>query len=96
MGNSCGREGNSTAQEGGDTSSNGGGQLRSASEIHGLTGAPMEGNTMGPENQYRLKWSSFGTNLTKSFADLYENESLTDVTLFCEGEYLIFKNKFSK
>lgn len=39
--------------------------------------------------QFCLKWSSFGTNLLTASLNLFKNESLTDVTLFCEGKSLL-------
>ncbi|GBP75502.1 Zinc finger protein chinmo [Eumeta japonica] len=36
------------------------------------------------QQQYCLKWNSFGSNLATSFANLWNSESLADVTLFCE------------
>ncbi|XP_073942221.1 chronologically inappropriate morphogenesis isoform X2 [Choristoneura fumiferana] len=49
-----------------------------------------EGNRGGPgmdsqQQQYCLKWNSFGSNLATSFANLWNSESLADVTLYCEG-----------
>lgn len=37
------------------------------------------------QQQYCLKWNSFGSNLANSFANLWNSESLADVTLYCEG-----------
>ncbi|XP_014486679.1 PREDICTED: hormone receptor 4 [Dinoponera quadriceps] len=37
------------------------------------------------QQQFCLKWNSFGTNLLTASLNLFKNESLTDVTLFCEG-----------
>ena len=42
---------------------------------------------MDPQQQFCLKWNSFGNNLVTTFDSLFKSESLTDVTLFCEGEY---------
>jgi hypothetical protein len=39
------------------------------------------------QQQFCLKWNSFGNNLATSFSNLFKSESLTDVTLFCEGKY---------
>lgn len=39
------------------------------------------------QQQYCLKWNSFGSNLATSFANLWNSESLADVTLYCEGEF---------
>ncbi|KAF5289889.1 hypothetical protein FQA39_LY14951 [Lamprigera yunnana] len=38
------------------------------------------------QQQFCLKWNSFGSNLATSFSNLFKSESLADVTLFCEGE----------
>lgn len=40
---------------------------------------------MDPQQQFCLKWNSFGNNLVNTFETLFKSESLTDVTLFCEG-----------
>ncbi|KAG8247382.1 hypothetical protein J6590_062445 [Homalodisca vitripennis] len=40
---------------------------------------------MDPQQQFCLKWNSFGSNLVSAFDNLFKSESLTDVTLFCEG-----------
>jgi len=40
---------------------------------------------MDSQQQFCLKWNSFGSNLATSFGNLFKSESLTDVTLFCEG-----------
>lgn len=45
---------------------------------------------MDSQQQFCLKWNSFGTNLATTFGNLFKSESLADVTLFCEGEN-IFK-----
>ncbi|XP_076748636.1 chronologically inappropriate morphogenesis [Xylocopa sonorina] len=37
------------------------------------------------QHQFCLKWNSFGSNLATAFSNLFKSESLTDVTLFCEG-----------
>ncbi|KAL0106755.1 hypothetical protein PUN28_015360 [Cardiocondyla obscurior] len=37
------------------------------------------------QQQFCLKWNSFGSNLATTFSNLFKSESLTDVTLFCEG-----------
>lgn len=39
------------------------------------------------QQQYCLKWNSFGSNLATSFANLWNSESLADVTLYCEGRW---------
>jgi hypothetical protein len=38
------------------------------------------------QQQFCLKWNSFGTNLATSFSNLFKSETLADVTLFCDGE----------
>ncbi|XP_022124032.1 zinc finger protein chinmo isoform X1 [Pieris rapae] len=43
------------------------------------------GPGMDAQQQYCLKWNSFGSNLATSFANLWNSESLADVTLYCEG-----------
>jgi hypothetical protein len=40
---------------------------------------------MGSE-KYKLKWSKYEANILSAFHGLLESESLSDVTLFCEGE----------
>ncbi|XP_044744084.1 zinc finger protein chinmo isoform X2 [Chrysoperla carnea] len=40
---------------------------------------------MDSQQQFCLKWNSFGSNLATSFSNLFKSESLADVTLFCEG-----------
>lgn len=40
------------------------------------------------QQQFCLKWNSFGSNLATAFSNLFKSESLTDVTLFCEGKFL--------
>ncbi|XP_051169269.1 zinc finger protein chinmo isoform X1 [Leptopilina boulardi] len=42
-------------------------------------------NIMDSQQQFCLKWNSFGNNLATAFSNLFKSESLTDVTLFCEG-----------
>ncbi|XP_063922457.1 zinc finger protein chinmo-like isoform X2 [Zophobas morio] len=37
------------------------------------------------QQQFCLKWNSFGTNLATSFSNLFKSETLADVTLFCDG-----------
>ena len=39
---------------------------------------------MGSE-KYKLKWSKYESNILAVFSALLENETLSDVTLFCEG-----------
>ena len=41
---------------------------------------------MGSE-KYKLKWSKYESNILSAFHSLLESETLSDVTLFCEGEY---------
>ena len=45
---------------------------------------------MDSQQQFCLKWNSFGSNLATAFSNLFKSESLADVTLFCEGERTIF------
>ncbi|XP_067007601.1 broad-complex core protein isoforms 1/2/3/4/5 isoform X3 [Anabrus simplex] len=40
---------------------------------------------MDSQQQFCLKWNSFGSNLATTFGNLFKSESLTDVTLFCQG-----------
>lgn len=40
---------------------------------------------MDPQQQFCLKWNSFSNNLVTAFDNLFKSESLTDVSLFCEG-----------
>ena len=40
---------------------------------------------MGSE-KYKLKWSKYESNILSAFHSLLESETLSDVTLFCEGE----------
>lgn len=56
-------------------------------EGHGVEpkGGIMESDQ---QQQFCLKWNSFGNNLATSFSNLFKSESLTDVTLFCEGKFL--------
>ncbi|XP_072375852.1 longitudinals lacking protein-like, partial [Diabrotica undecimpunctata] len=37
------------------------------------------------QQQFCLKWNSFGSNLATSFSNLFKSETLADVTLFCDG-----------
>lgn len=37
------------------------------------------------QQQFCLKWNSFGSNLATSLSNLFKCESLADVTLFCDG-----------
>ncbi|XP_050531187.1 zinc finger protein chinmo [Daktulosphaira vitifoliae] len=41
---------------------------------------------MDPHQQFCLKWNSFSNNLVTAFDSLFKSESLTDVSLFCEGK----------
>lgn len=41
---------------------------------------------MGSE-KYKLKWSKYESNILNAFHGLLESETLSDVTLFCEGEF---------
>ena len=43
---------------------------------------------MGSE-KYKLKWSKYESNILSAFHSLLESETLSDVTLFCEGEYRV-------
>lgn len=45
---------------------------------------------MDPQQQFCLKWNSFGNNLVNTFDNLFKSASLTDVTLFCEGKTATF------
>lgn len=45
---------------------------------------------MDQQQQYCLKWSNYSSNLATAFSNLFNTETLTDVTLFCEG---LFTNK---
>lgn len=55
-------------------------------EGHGVE--PKGGIMDSDQQQFCLKWNSFGTNLLTASLNLFKNESLTDVTLFCEGKSL--------
>ncbi|XP_026314466.1 zinc finger protein chinmo [Hyposmocoma kahamanoa] len=55
---------------------------RSSSKSAGIRGGP---GMDSQQQQYCLKWNSFGSNLATSFANLWNSESLADVTLYCEG-----------
>merc|ERR1712038_1763427 len=41
-------------------------------------------STMGSE-KYKLKWSKYESNILAVFSALLESETLSDVSLFCEG-----------
>lgn len=45
------------------------------------------------QQQFCLKWNSFGTNLLTASLNLFKSESLTDVTLFCEGKFLYTRER---
>lgn len=49
-------------------------------------GVEPKGGIMDSHQQFCLKWNSFGSNLATTFSNLFKSESLTDVTLFCEGK----------
>lgn len=42
---------------------------------------------MDQQQQYCLKWSNYSSNLATAFSNLFNTETLTDVTLFCEGTF---------
>lgn len=73
-----------------------GGSDRGESEGHGAE--PKGGIMDSDQQQFCLKWNSFGTNLLTASLNLFKNESLTDVTLFCEGKSLvnIISTRFSR
>ena len=48
---------------------------------------------MGSE-KYKLKWSKYESNILSAFHGLLESETLSDVTLFCEGKQTLFTNFF--
>lgn len=54
-------------------------------EGHGVE--PKGGIMDSHQQQFCLKWNSFGSNLATTFSNLFKSESLTDVTLFCEGKF---------
>lgn len=62
-----------------------GGCERSGEEDHGVE--PKGGIMDSHQQQFCLKWNSFGSNLATTFSNLFKSESLTDVTLFCEGKF---------
>lgn len=45
---------------------------------------------MDSQQQFCLKWNSFGSNLATAFSNLFKSESLADVTLFCEGKKTLY------
>lgn len=49
-------------------------------------GVGPRGGIMDSHQQFCLKWNSFGSNLATAFSNLFKSESLSDVTLFCEGK----------
>lgn len=57
-------------------------------EGHGVE--PRGGIMDSHQQQFCLKWNSFGSNLATAFSNLFKSESLTDVTLFCEGKFFQF------
>ncbi|KAG5329357.1 LOLAL protein, partial [Acromyrmex heyeri] len=59
------------------------GGCKRSSEGHGIK--PKGGIMDFHQQQFCLKWNSFGSNLATTFSNLFKSESLTDVTLFCEG-----------
>lgn len=61
-------------------------------EGHGVE--PKGGIMDSHQHQFCLKWNSFGSNLATVFSNLFKSESLTDVTLFCEGKSLNTRNIF--
>lgn len=48
---------------------------------------PKGGIMDSHQQQFCLKWNSFGNNLATSFSNLFKSESLTDVTLSCESKF---------
>ena len=47
-----------------------------------------EGGRMGSNSeQYCLRWNSYETNILDTFGGLLASEALSDVTLFCEGNF---------
>ncbi|XP_066585665.1 LOW QUALITY PROTEIN: zinc finger protein chinmo [Prorops nasuta] len=61
-----------------------GGSERGGGQGHNRVG-PRGGIMDSQQQQFCLKWNSFGSNLATAFSNLFKSESLTDVTLFCEG-----------
>ncbi|KAL6257070.1 hypothetical protein P5V15_012005 [Pogonomyrmex californicus] len=59
------------------------GSCERGGEGHGVE--PKGGIMDSHQQQFCLKWNSFGSNLATTFSNLFKSESLTDVTLFCEG-----------
>ena len=41
-----------------------------------------------------LRWNSYETNILSTFEGLLDSEALSDVTLFCEGEFAEVGQKF--
>lgn len=62
------------------------GSCERGGEGHGVE--PKGGIMDSHQQQFCLKWNSFGSNLATTFSNLFKSESLTDVTLFCEGKFL--------
>ncbi|XP_015186627.1 PREDICTED: protein tramtrack, alpha isoform [Polistes dominula] len=61
-----------------------GGSDNRGSEDYGVVGS--KGGIMDShQQQFCLKWNSFGTNLATAFSNLFQSDRLADVTLFCEG-----------
>lgn len=48
---------------------------------------------MDSQQQFCLKWNSFSNNLVTAFDNLFKSESLTDVSLFCEGNIYNYVNR---
>lgn len=42
-----------------------------------------------------FRWNSYETNLLSTFEGLLDSEALSDVTLFCEGEYFLSSSQVS-
>ncbi|XP_033229702.1 zinc finger protein chinmo [Belonocnema kinseyi] len=82
VGNGCERGGKSILEGGSDRGGEG----------HGV--GPRGGIMDSQQQQFCLKWNSFGNNLATAFSNLFKSESLTDVTLFCEGEGNILLQAF--
>ncbi|XP_058809003.1 zinc finger protein chinmo isoform X2 [Phymastichus coffea] len=75
VGHGCDRQGNSILEGGSGTDR--------AGEAYGV--GPRGGIMDSHQQQFCLKWNSFGSNLATAFSNLFKSESLTDVILFCEG-----------